>query len=685
MQPIVMTKQLTLLFGSLMPLLIQAATFDIPNGDIAAFNNALIAANNNGETDTLNLASNGNYTFTALNNSDDGASASVVIRDEGLAVELMINGNGATLSRANNAPAMRLITAAPDVGLTLNNLTVQQGISEAEGGALSVRERGTVELNQVNFRDNVANANGAEDGGGAIFIKNGSLVINGGEFSNNRAGNGGALKNLLTDLTINGAVFTANQSTLADNGTSGGGAIIIDGANDALNNRIVISNSLIVENSGRYQGGALMVFLYQNGAAQLTGLTVRNNNAQQGQSSGQLWGTGGGMWLGGEGNRYRYTLENSAIYSNVAAKAGGGVYLQGNGQFDFTNITLSDNQADTTGSGLGGGIFAGSTNGTLNNVTVADNVAGLEGGGVFGGGRQFTVSNSMFVNNRANNQFDNKHNCSDGSGFNANPAPTFRNGGNNLQFPVIENNFNDPDCTADILQADPLLQPIADNGGGTATRALGAGSPAIDAGNASRCAATDQRGVNRQGASCDIGAFEFGGTPSNGGNSGNNEDSGNPVNLPVLANVLGIAPNGTMANSSAQFFGGIQVGSANNFNNTVNAALTDVLQMDVLIRADAQHVGQTASLIVAGIYQPPVDIGQLFFQVNSDGTLRAWKGQLGSLQPFTAPTNLPAEIRLTLFQGQLPLTGTVSLYIGYRLADGTLIFSATPLLVQLQL
>jgi hypothetical protein len=47
-----------------------------------------------------------------------------------------------------------------------------------------------------------------------------------------------------------------------------------------------------------------------------------------------------------------------------------------------------------------------------------------------------------------------------------------------------------------------------DNGGPTQTRALAAGSAAIDAGGA--CTATDQRGVARPaGASCDSGAYEF--------------------------------------------------------------------------------------------------------------------------------------------------------------------------------
>ncbi len=64
---------------------------------------------------------------------------------------------------------------------------------------------------------------------------------------------------------------------------------------------------------------------------------------------------------------------------------------------------------------------------------------------------------------------------------------------------------------ADTITADPMLEPLADNGGFTMTHALSAGSPAIDAGDNAAGLHTDQRGqgfprVN--GAQADIGAYE---------------------------------------------------------------------------------------------------------------------------------------------------------------------------------
>src|SRR5439155_4124606 len=63
---------------------------------------------------------------------------------------------------------------------------------------------------------------------------------------------------------------------------------------------------------------------------------------------------------------------------------------------------------------------------------------------------------------------------------------------------------------------DPLLGPLANNGGPTLTHALLSGSPAIDAGDAASFPTTDQRGTTRPidgnsdgVANPDIGAFEF--------------------------------------------------------------------------------------------------------------------------------------------------------------------------------
>ena len=62
----------------------------------------------------------------------------------------------------------------------------------------------------------------------------------------------------------------------------------------------------------------------------------------------------------------------------------------------------------------------------------------------------------------------------------------------------------------DLQNANPQVQPLANNGGQVLTGALAPTSPAIDAGSNAGCPSTDARGVPRpQGSACDIGSFEY--------------------------------------------------------------------------------------------------------------------------------------------------------------------------------
>jgi len=91
--------------------------------------------------------------------------------------------------------------------------------------------------------------------------------------------------------------------------------------------------------------------------------------------------------------------------------------------------------------------------------------------------------------------------------------------------------------------SDPLIGPLADNGGPTLTHALYPDSPAIDTADSSVAPGTDQRSVSRPyGQGVDIGAFEF--SLENGNNypkliinlSGDCHSGPNP-NDPVVSTV----------------------------------------------------------------------------------------------------------------------------------------------------
>jgi hypothetical protein len=189
---------------------------------------------------------------------------------------------------------------------------------------------------------------------------------------------------------------------------------------------------------------------------------------------------------------------------------GGGVGVTGGTSvLVLTNTTISGNSTN----GDGGGLAAfDAALVTLTNVTVANNTADADASGTGNGG-------GTFIDTSAPIQFRNTIVASNIDGGGQAPDCGTAGGGSltRLGYVLLRNQSGctlggvGDDATGFQTGVDPLLGPLAANGGPTQTMALLAGSPAIDAIPVASCAVgTDQRGVSRpQGSGCDIGAFEL--------------------------------------------------------------------------------------------------------------------------------------------------------------------------------
>jgi hypothetical protein len=192
---------------------------------------------------------------------------------------------------------------------------------------------------------------------------------------------------------------------------------------------------------------------------------------------------------GGIGNYGTLNVTNSSFLGNIAEQLGGGGVFNGS-MLTVTNSTFSSNNANNY---YGGGIINYYGTVTLINSTLSNNSATYYGGGIENDGT-LTVTNSIIANSLQGGDCDNigivtgSHNLVQ----DAASACGLSNGTN-----------------GNLAGIDPLLGPLANNGGSTLTFLLLAGSPAINAGGNDSCPAVDQRTVHRpQGGTCDIGAVE---------------------------------------------------------------------------------------------------------------------------------------------------------------------------------
>ena len=335
--------------------------------------------------------------------------------------------------------------------------------------------------------------------------------------------------------TLRAAIQEANALAGADSISLPAGTYTLDiagaGEDAAATGDLDITGDLTLTGAGAGEtvidGGGLDRVFHIIGSVQITGVTIRNGLGDETNGGGGIlnWQsltlvrsavTGNETPLAGGGihNTGTMVIRESTIDSNHSQMDEGGIFNREGATLEIVASTVSNNRADrytggitnyatlslvsTTISGneapLGGGVQnLGEGQMTATNSTIAFNEGGGEGG-LRNTGGDATITNTIIAGNSGDQ-------CLQASGG------SLTSNGHNLA----------GDDTCDLTGpgdlsniANPMLGPLADNGGPTQTHALLPGSPAIDAGSPD-CPppATDQRGVARpQGPACDIGAFE---------------------------------------------------------------------------------------------------------------------------------------------------------------------------------
>ncbi len=442
-----------------------------------------------------------------------GAAATTITLNQSLDIGADVVVDGGGLITISGGDAVRVF--AMDTGnfeatsphLWLQRVTVAHGKASgaltAGGGGAVYYVGGKFTAIDSDFIDNAAELRGPDVAGGAIYgIGRGESTVVGCRFSGNRASNGGAIGALGSGLTIVNSVLVGNTATgqganSVENGVQvgeggNGGAVSMDGQGRDLD----ICGSTFDGNSSGAFGGAVFRTGYQTERNEIHRSSFINNVARD-RTDAMLPSGAGALYLQG----VNVTMTGTTIANNQA-RSSAGVWILGHGnapaRANFTNVTITGNQTYArtpfTERGVAAGLTVGdNTTGTLLNVTIVNNQAQF-GAGIWQAS-PLLIKNSIIAN-LADNQYT-PLNCS-GRAYAMPPAM----GDHNVQWPVGPK--DDMDCTAGITRVDPVMGPLGDRGGPTATMVPTAtGLPrGVD------CPAIDQRGMPRNPQDCAIGAVE---------------------------------------------------------------------------------------------------------------------------------------------------------------------------------
>jgi hypothetical protein len=400
---------------------------------------------------------------------------------------LIITGPGAnrlTVQVNPNVISARVFNiSSSTVTVSISGITISNGFAEDGPGGGGILSAGVLTLTNSTISDSFSGFQfGGVLGGGGVMNDHGTMTITSCTISNNSTGNGfkaggggGGVLNDHGTMTITGCTISNNQGR---EGASGGGGV-----------------------------------LNENGTMTITGCTISNNFA--GVAGFASFSSEGGGISNPSGS---LIITNSTISGNTSSAFqgdffpvtafGGGV--DNSGSMTITNCTISGNLAvggTSNDTGNGGGISNGG-NLQITSSTIVHNSA-TGGNGAFGGGI------NGFEPTRADSSIIALNSASTG-------GPDYFTNGGELQstgYNIIGNNAGaviNSQPTDQIgtpaAPIDPLLGPLANNGGPTLTHALQSGSLAIDRGDPA-APPHDQRGYSRLGVP-DVGAFEFnGGSP----------------------------------------------------------------------------------------------------------------------------------------------------------------------------
>ncbi len=333
-----------------------------------------------------------------------------------------------------------------------------------------------------------------------------------------------------------GTAASCTEAAL-DGALAGGGSISFNCG--TLPFRIMLTHEKEISTNTSIDGGALITLSGANRSRILkvnAGITLELKKIRLANgAANDLTEDGSAITSPHSGSGGAVTLIDSTLTNNRADQSGAAI-LNDRGTLSILRSTLSQNDAGDNGAGLL------NLNGTvtITNSTFSGNTAGDNGGGLFNFAGNVLITNSTFYDNIAGYNGSGILNNQEGTlvlknsivaddpgadtSLSGNCGGTITDGNRNIQFP-------ESSCGKTITVADPLLAPLADNGGLTLTHALKTGSPAIDKGDQNVCQSDpvtniDQRSLKRPiGSSCDIGAFEYDPTfkgPAEPTNSSNN-------------------------------------------------------------------------------------------------------------------------------------------------------------------
>jgi predicted outer membrane repeat protein len=478
----------------------------------------------------------------------------------GSAGAIIISGGGASIE----------ILGITSIAATLENLTITEGRTLAEGGGIS-------EQNSNLTIDNCTiTGNSASSSGGAIYAQQGTLLIVNSTISNNFAGSqgGAGLDCSDMDVTIIDSTISGNTSD-----TNGAGISVENGS--AAGGPMMLVNCTIADNSSASNGGGIdsTASSFYPQKISLTNCTIADNTA---------YTAGGGVY----GNNTTATFANCIVAGNSTSGGTAEDLSEVSSTFAGSNNLI--------GNGNGATGFTAGTNGNLVGPSTSPINAMLGSLASNGGPTQTILPQSGSPANGAaaavtqtgaavSSTSANSVTIASGSIFSASSLPSLAAG----SYFTIQINSEQMNVTAVTITGSSAMLSVARGVDGT--------TAATHASGASVYLVADERGYL---------------VPAGGGAPTIAMGAGQSTGVTPNTTVTGVTPQsgsttgGTTVTISGSQFTGV---TAVNFGSTTAASFTVVSATEITAVAPAESAGAVDIIVTASAGASAASPGDQFF------------------------------------------------------------------------
>lgn len=322
--------------------------------------------------DTILAARSGSTIMFAKNIDTVNLSSGEIVIDK----DLILDGESVyrTVRRTGSSHGFRIFSIIFGARLTMRKIRIQNGYACDSGGGVLVR-KGELLAQFCIFIGNVSTS--LEHGGGAICSLEGGVDLSNCILSYNISGKGGAIT-ANQNLHMSDCIVYKNEATFdGAGGINHMGEILVlvrcrvshnrsggdGGGVSAVSKHMILDTCKIENNESRGRGGGLALIGCEG--SQITGCEISCNSCKD---------FGGGMYLKGNS-----TITDCLFHKNSSNASGGGFMSDDKSDITVIRTTVCDNRSSV----IGGGIYLASNDNTFSRCTISKNKASVDGSGMY--------------------------------------------------------------------------------------------------------------------------------------------------------------------------------------------------------------------------------------------------------------------------------------------------------------